>query len=73
MGVDVAALKRLSTLLEEALDLDERRRESRFAALDGDDAPFAPKLRELEHALRRDEGTAHASASQEAEGARGNP
>jgi serine/threonine protein kinase len=47
MGVDVAALKRLSTLLGEALDLDERGRESWLAALDGDDASFAPKLREL--------------------------
>ena len=47
LPVDTAGLKRLSTLLDEGLDLDPAARERWLAALEGEDAALAPRLRDL--------------------------
>ena len=47
MGLDAAELIRLSTLLDEVIDLDAADRETWFAGLIGDRAEFAPMLRRL--------------------------
>ncbi len=47
MNFEHAYLSRLSTLLDEAIDLDAEGREAWFARLEGDDAQLLPTLRKL--------------------------
>jgi eukaryotic-like serine/threonine-protein kinase len=47
MALDADTLRRLSTLLDEALDLAEAERETWLARLAGDDAALGPMLRDL--------------------------
>ena len=47
MTIDATALKRLSVLLDDALDLDERSRESWLASLRGEDVALVALLRDM--------------------------
>ncbi|MFO1302939.1 MAG: protein kinase [Burkholderiales bacterium] len=47
MAMDAATLQRLSSLLDRAFELDPAAREDWLDGLDEDDAPLAPRLREL--------------------------